>query len=158
MNGSVIFLFFRKILIYFLIFSLFFVSCAPLKNETKGDATEVLTDILSQFPIENGAVYSDQNGAEYPLTDALLARMFNDEGDMADFAYVTSAAVWFSRRFSEREIVVLKLCDLSHQRELLRLLARRAEKKENAVAFANGIYVYLVCTDRNEEIMRYLQP
>ena len=76
---------------------------------------------------------------------------------MADFPYVTSCAVYFSRHFSEREIVVLKLCDLSHQRELLRLLRKRAEKKENAVAFADGVYVYLICTDQNEEIKHYLE-
>ena len=140
-----------------MIFFLFLSSCVPLKTERKGDAAEVLLDILTEFHMENGALYSKKEDAEYRLTDPLLARMFPDTGDMADFAYVTSAAVWFSRRFSENEIIVFKLCDLSHQRELLRLLAKRAEKKENAVAFANGIYVYLICTDQNAEIMRYLQ-
>ncbi|MBQ8497868.1 MAG: hypothetical protein IJ489_10510 [Clostridia bacterium] len=150
-------MFYKKLMIVLLIFSLLFVSCVPQKKMQKGDAQTVLEDILVQFGLENGALYSEKNDAQYRLTDALLARMFNHTGDLADFAYVDSAAVWFSRRFNEKEIVVLRLCDLSHQRELLRLLTERAQKKENAVAFANGIYVYLICTDKNEEIMRYLQ-
>ena len=32
----------------------------------------------------------------------------------------------------------------------------KSEKKENAVVFANGIYLYLICTEQNEAIMRYL--
>ena len=36
-------------------------------------------------------------------------------------------------------------------------LQKRAKKKENAVVFADGVYVYLICTDQNEEISRYLQ-
>ncbi len=148
----------RKVLMWLLLLSVFLTSCFPFGTKKRtGDAEEVLSEILETFSISDGVIYSEKEGAAYPLTDALLERMFCDEGDMADFAYVTSCAVYFSRHFSEREIVVLKLCDLSHQRELLRLLRKRAEKKENAVAFADGVYVYLICTDQNEEIKHYLE-
>lgn len=153
---GVIFLFYKKLTVGFLIVSLLLVSCTPKKTIQKGDAYTVLEQILLQFNIENGAIYGKNEKADYLLTDALLERMFDHAGDLADFAYVESVAIWFSRRFNEKEIIVLKLYDLSHQRELLNLLSKRAAKKENAVAFANGIYVYLVCTDQNEVIMRDL--
>ena len=146
-----------KCFIVLLIFAFFFVSCSPLSSKRKGDATAILQEILSVFPGKEGAIYSDREEAEYPLTDALIARMFPDMGDLDDFSYVVSRAAWFSRRFSDREILILEICDLSHQKDLLRLLEKRKKKKENAVVFADGIYLYLICTDQNEEIIRYLQ-
>ena len=147
----------RKIYISLAVLCVMFVSCAPLSGvKQTGDATEVLEEIVSVFSISDGALYSDKENAPYPLTDALLARMFPEEGALSGFRYVESAAVYFSRRFSEREIIVLKVCDLSHQEALLSLLRTRARKKENAVAFANGVYIYLVCTENNEQIKSYL--
>lgn len=157
MNGRVIFLFYRKLWLVLIVLMFLLNSCRPFVSKPQGNAEEILQEIVSQFYLPDGVIYSKREDAEYLLTDSLLERMFPDTGDLADFYYVSSAAVWFSRRFSEGEIVVLELCDLSHQRELLRLLSKRTEKKENAVAFANGIYVYLICTDKNKEIMRYLQ-
>jgi hypothetical protein len=144
----------RKILILFL--TIFLVSCAPSFAQ-KGDATAILEDLLCHFQIREGILYSDRTDAEHPLSDALLARMFDDDGDMADFAYVTSVSVYFSRHFSEREILVLQISDLSHQTILKQLLQKRARKKENAVVFTNGIDLYLICTNRNEDIIRYLK-
>jgi hypothetical protein len=155
-KGSVIFLRYKKYLCLILIFSVFLTSCSSLKTEGREDAQAVLEDIIRTFSIEEGSLYSDRMDASYPLTASMLERMFPDRGDTADLVYVVSSAVWFSRRFSEKEIIVFQICDLSHQRELLYLLAKRAKKKENAVVFANGIYLYLICTEQNEAIMRYL--
>lgn len=145
---------YRRFLIGFLALSLVFTSCVSPHKTLEGDATAVLEEILMQFPMPEGMIYSDRAEAAYPLTDALLARMFPDTGDMADFAYVVSVAVCVSRRFSDGEITVLELCDLSHREELKRLLKKRADKKENAVVFTNGVYVFLIATDHNEAIMR----
>ena len=51
-----------------------------------------------------------------------------------------------------------EVCDLSHTEDITHLLQKRAKKKENAVVFADGVYVYLICTDQNEAISRYLKP
>ena len=156
LKGSVIFLFYKKCLSLVLIFSIFLMSCSPLQVDTERDSVTILNDIITQFQLEEGILYSDRMDAEYPLSASMLERMFPDRGDTADMIYIVSAAVWFSKRFSEREVIVFQICDLSHQRELLYLLAKRAKKKENAVVFANGIYLYLICTEQNEAIMRYL--
>jgi hypothetical protein len=71
---------------------------------------------------------------------------------------VVSAAVYFSKRFSEHEILIFKVCDLSHTEDITRLLQKRARKKENAVVIADGVYIYLICTDQNESIINYLKP
>ncbi len=149
-------MFYRKYLSLLLVFSVLLTSCAPVKTEKDQDAMTVLEDIVMQFQLEEGVLYCNHPDAEYPLSASMLERMFPERGDTADLVYVVSSAVWFSRRFSQKEIIVFQICDLSHQRELLYLLAKRAKKKENAVVFANGIYLYLICTEQNEEIMRYL--
>lgn len=150
-------MFFKKFMSLILIFSVFLTACLPVQTDRDDDALTVLDDIVTQFQLEEGMIYSNRLDAEYPLTASMLERMFPERGDTADLVYVASSAVWFSRRFSEKEIIVFQICDLSHQRELLALLAKRAKKKENAVVFANGIYLYLICTDRNDAIMRYLE-
>lgn len=132
-------------------------SCGAPKTTHRGSASEILSDVLAHFGQGDGFIYTSEAEAEYPLTDAMLARMFPDDGDTADFFCVVSAAVYFSKRFSDREILVLEICDISHTELIVRLLQKRAKKKENAVVFADGVYIYLICTDQNEEISRYLQ-
>ena len=147
----------RKLWIAALLLAVTAVSCAIPKTARNGSAADVLTEILKEFAQEEGFVYTDEANTDHPLTDAMLARMFPDEGDTADLFGVVSSAVYFSKRFCEHEIIVFKLCDISHTDTVVRLLQKRAKKKENAVVFADGVYVYLICTDENEAISRYLQ-
>lgn len=147
----------KKFFLLTLLLAFALTSCGTPKKAHRGNAQEILSEILENFEQGDGFVYTDEVGAEYPLTDAMLARMFPDDGDTADLFCVVSAAVYFSRRFSDREILVLEICDISHTELIVRLLQKRAKKKENAVVFADGVYVYLICTDENEEISRYLQ-
>ncbi|MBQ3490676.1 MAG: hypothetical protein IJA86_08810 [Clostridia bacterium] len=151
----------RKIQIFLLCFLIFlmFVSCGFHGSTTKkGDAEDILGDILSSFRITDGNVYSNRPLSEYPLTDALLARMFPERGDTEDLFCVRSAAVYFSKRFCENEIIVFELYDISGRDKIVSLLQKRANKKENAVVLSDGVYVYLICTDRNAEISHYLKP
>ena len=149
----------RKFLIFLFIMMFISVSCGfDIQNSNKGDAENILQDVLSYFQINDGSLYSTRPLAEYQLTDAILARMFPERGDTEDLICVQSAAVYFSKRFCENEIIVFELYDLSCRDKMLALLKKRARKKENAVVFADGVYVYLICTDRNEEISRYLKP
>ena len=148
-----------KKLFLFPIALLILVSCtASPSSHQKGSAAEIMAALLSQVAQEDGFVYSSALDAALPLSDALLERMFPDTGDTADLECVVSAAVYFSKRFSEHEIVIFELCDRSHTEKIVRLLQKRAKKKENAVVFADGVYVYLICTDCNEAISRYLKP
>lgn len=146
---------FRMMLL--LIAAVFLVSCTSSPLSDKGDAEQVLHGLLSHFDLPSGIVYSSAGGAEYPLTDSLIERMFSDGYGVPEFQYVVSCAAYFSRRFTEHEIVVIKLCDRSHREEVMNLCRRRAEKKENAVVYADGVYVYLVCTDQNDEIIKALK-
>ena len=147
----------KKFFLLALLLAFALSSCGTPKTARRGSASEILSEILENFEQGDGFVYTDETGAESPLTDAMLARMFPDDGDTADLFCVVSAAVYFSKRFSDREILVLEICDISHTELIVRLLQKRAKKKENAVVFADGVYVYLICTDQNEEISRYLQ-
>ena len=149
-----------KKLFLFPIALLILVSCTvlPPPSQQKGSAAEIMSALLSQIPQEDGFVYASEIDAALPLSDAMLARMFPDEGDTADLGCVVSAAVYVSKRFSKHEIVIFELCDRSHTEKIVRLLQKRAKKKENAVVFADGVYVYLICTDCNEAISRYLKP
>ena len=134
-------------------------SCgSDIPHSKKGDAEEILRDVLSYFQITDGYLYSTRPLSEYPLTDAILARMFPERGDTEDLICVYSVAVYFSRRFCEHEIIVFELCDISSRDKMIALLQKRAKKKENAVVLSDGVYVYLICTDWNEEISRYLKP
>lgn len=147
----------KKFFLLTLLLAFALSSCGTPKTARRGSASEILSEILENFEQGDGFVYTDETGTESPLTDAMLARMFPDDGDTADLFCVVSAAVYFSKRFSDREILVLEICDISHTELIVRLLQKRAKKKENAVVFADGVYVYLICTDQNEEISRYLQ-
>lgn len=149
----------RKILVILFLIPFIFASCGQsIRHSKKGDAEEILRDVLSCFQITDGYVYSTKPLSEYPLSDALLARMFPERGDTDDLYCLRSAAVYFSRRFCEDEIVVFELCDISNRDKIQTLLQKRARKKENAVVFSDGVYVYLICTDQNEKISRYLKP
>jgi hypothetical protein len=61
-----------------------------------------------------------------------------------------------SRRFSSEEIVVVKLHDRSYRDEVEALFLIRAKKKNNAIVFCDGVYVYLVCAENRDEIKRFL--
>ena len=149
----------RKFLIFLFLLLFVFSSCAQnTPYSKKRNADDILTDVLSRFGITDGYVYSSQPLAEYPLSDALLARMFPERGDTEDLICVRSAAVYFSRRFCKDEIIVFELFDISERNKIVSLLQKRARKKENAVVLSDGVYIYLICTDQNEEISRYLKP
>ena len=148
----------RKMCLFFLALSFLLFSCAVPLPRKQQDAGEMMKKLLCEFALGDGFLYSDARDAEYPLTDAVLARMFTDEGDTEDLFCVVSAAAWFSKRFSEQEILIFELCDRSHRERIVSLFQKRAKKKENAAVFSDGVFVYLICTDQNEAIRRYLQP
>ena len=148
----------KKFCLLALLLTFLFTSCGIPKPTRRESAPELMSALLEQFETGDGFVFESTREAEYPLSAALLSRMFPDDGDTADLFCVVSAAVYFSKRFCEHEIIIFELCDISHTEIILRLLQKRARKKENAIVFADGVYVYLICTDRNEEIRRYLQP
>ncbi len=139
-----------------LIFVLIFSSCAAFSEED-ADAQEKLERVLEAFSIGDGVLYSTREDAEYILSDAMTERMFFYGKDISSLAEVESAAAYFSRRFSDEEIVVLKLFDLSYRNEVEALCKLRASKKENAIVFCDGVYIYLICTGKNEEIHNYLK-
>lgn len=150
-------IFLKKIIVLLTVLAFVLSSCKSPLEEDVGDAEEVLRRIIDRFELSGGVIYSDMPEAEYFLTDALKEKLFSDGNGLPEFESVVSCAVYVSRRFSEEEIIVLKLCDKSHREALMKLCRRRAAKKENAVLYANGVYIYLVCTDRNEEILAYLR-
>ena len=148
-----------KKLLPVLIVACFLTACGlSLPSGRTGSASQIMTELLSEFTLGEGFVYESELTAELPLTDSLLARMFPDDGDTEDLVCVISAAAYFSKRFSEHELLIFEVCDLSHTEDITHLLQKRAKKKENAVVFADGVYVYLICTDQNEAISRYLKP
>ena len=146
----------RKLWVFILICSAFFTSCSSVLQE-KASANEKLLQILEAFPLESGVIYSTEEGAEYELSDAMAERMFFWEHDISALSRVESAAVYVSRHFSAQEIAVLKLFDLSCREEVMALLELRAAKKENAIVFHDGVYVYLICTEDNAAIKRFLK-
>ena len=149
----------RKFLVFLLLLAFLSVSCGKQSDILRqGNAEEILLDVLSHFQLAEGTVYSTGLLSENPLTDALLARMFPDQGDTEDLYCIRSAAVYFSRRFSDGEILVFELYDISNRDKITALFQKRARKKENAVVLSDGVYVYLICCDQNGEISRYLKP
>ncbi len=145
----------KRCFIILLCLSFFVSSCSvPFREEAKR-AEVKLQDILSAFSISDGFVYHNGEDAEHPLTDAMLERMFM-EARLDDLSYVCSMAVYFSRRYHAWEIIIFELYDMSHREAVMKLLEKRARKKENAVVFANGVYVYLICTEQNGEIKNFL--
>ena len=149
----------KKFVLSALLCAVLLTACAvSLPQKQTGEPAKIMADILAEFSLAEGFVYTSGPDAALKLTDAVLARMFPDDGDTADLFCVESAAVYFSKRFSEHEIVIFKLCDRSHTEKITRLLQKRAKKKENAVVIVDGVYVYLICTDKNEAISRFLEP
>ena len=149
----------KKLWLFLLIVTCFLTACnLSLPRGQSESASQIMSEILSEFALAEGFVYESDLEAELPLTDQLLARMFPDDGDTEDLCCVVSAAAYFSKRFSEHEILIFEVCDLSHTEDITRLLQKRAKKKENAVVIADGVYIYLICTDKNEAISRYLKP
>ncbi len=135
--------------------SVFLVSCAPARREGRS-AYAILQELLSAFPMGDGYCYGTVSDAEKTLTDEMVARLFLDMR-VEDLRYVEEMAVYLTKSFREGEIIVMKLFDPSHAGAVMSLLKRRAEKKENAALLQNGVYLYLICTDRNEAIISYLK-
>ncbi len=134
-----------KRMICFLLTLLFSASaCAPVFERKTRCAEEELSYILEEKGIAEGIVYSTSRDAAYPLTDAIMERLFLG-ANREDLCFVRSAALYVSRRFTEKEIFVLELYDRSHLEAVKKLLMRRAEKKENAVLSDHGVYLYLIC-------------
>lgn len=146
----------RKWMSVFLLFTIFLTACAPSFSE-KESAAEKLSAVLDEFDLTSGTVYSTDMDAEYPFTDAMAERMFFFGRDISALSHAESTAVYVSHRFSAEEIVVMKLCDPSHRDEVERLFQLRAEKKKNAIVFHDGVYVYLICTDQNEQICQFIK-
>lgn len=140
-----------------LLFIISMLSSCSSFSEKDIDAEEKLVGVLDAFSMHEGVLYSTRDGAKYALSDSVQERMFFYGKDISSLTQVESAAAYFSRRFSEEEIVVLKLFDLSYREEVMALCKLRASKKENAIVFCDGVYVYLVCTKQNEEIRRFLK-
>ena len=149
----------KKIYLSALLCAFLLTSCTAIQpSRRKESAPRIMASLLSEFSLADGFVYESGLEAAYPLTDAMLARMFPDDGDTDELFCVVSAAVYLSKRFSEHEIIIFELSDLSHTEDIVRLFEKRAKKKENAVVIADGVYVYLICTEQNEAISRYLKP
>ena len=139
----------------FLMILAFFSSCGVSSFESSS-SEELLRDIMICFQTEDGHLYSRDEKARYPLTDAMLDRMFFG-ASLEDLRYVESMAVYFSGRFCDHEIVVVELFDMSHRKTIASLLTKRAELKEHATVYAQGNYVFLICTEQNEEILDIIQ-
>ena len=113
---------------------------------------ELLREITIHFQKEDGNLYIRDEKAAYPLTDAMLERTFLG-ASLEDLRYVKSMAAYFSGRFCDHEILVIELFDMSHRKTIVSLLTKRAELKEHAMVYAQGNYVFLICTEQNEEIL-----
>lgn len=148
-------IFLRKWMIVGLLLTAFLTACAP-SFAAKESASEKLSAVMSAFDLAQGTVYSTDADAVYLFTDAMAERMFFFGRDISALSHAESTAVYVSRRFSGEEIVVMKLCDPSCRDEVERLFLLRAQKKKNAIVFHDGVYVYLICTDKNEDIRRFL--
>lgn len=115
-----------------------------------------MRDVMIHFQVSDGYLYSRDEKAEYLLTDAMLERMFSG-ASLEDLRYAESMAAYFSGRFCESEIVVIELFDMSHRKTIVSLLTKRAELKERATVYAQGNYVFLICTEQNEEILEIIR-
>ncbi len=135
--------------------SVFFVSCIPARQESRS-AYAILQELLSVFPMGDGYCYGTASDAKETLTDEMVTRLFLDMR-AEDLRYVEEMAIYLTKSFREGEIIVMKLFDPSHAKAVMSLLKRRAEKKENAALLQNGVYLYLICTDRNDAIISHLK-
>ncbi len=145
----------KRILLICLCPIIFLSSCSVPFSKENRRAEVILEEMLMQFSICDGFLYQKTGDAEHPLTDAMLTRLF-EGADLADLRYVASMAVFLSRRYRSTEIMIIELYDISHRDALQKLLEKRAKKKENAVVLTNGVYLYLICTEQNEEIKKFL--
>ncbi len=139
----------KQVCLLLLILALILCGCHKVQN--KGSAPEILDEVLGEVPLSEGYVYV-RDGTQKTLTDAMLARLFPD-ARLDDLCYVKSMALYLSGRFCEDEILILELYDPSHGEALLALLKKRSEKKENAVLYADGVYLYLISGEKNKEIL-----
>lgn len=122
----------------------------------EGTACSELSAITERFGLDDaGVIYSDDENAGYVLTQSMLSSMFS--GNENKFRYAVSCAAYFSRRFSDGEIVVIQVSDRSRREEIYGMCLRRAAKKHNAIVYADGNFVYLICTDINSEIAGYIR-
>ena len=147
--------FMKRFFCCLLVVLIILTSCDESPSQHKS-AEMLLHEIMEEFSIEDGYVYSDEMGAAQPLTDVMLERIFFG-AMLDDLRYAKSVAVYFSRRFSEQEIVIIQLYDIAHRKTIMALLNKRAEKKENAIVSSQGNYVYLICTDKNSDILSALR-
>lgn len=145
----------RKFMSLWLLCVVLFTSCAPVFS-VDDSAAEKLYAVLAEFSLTEGAVYSTEENEDYSFTDAMAERMFFWGRDISALSHAESIAVYVSRRFSSEEIVVVKLHDRSYRDEVEALFLIRAKKKNNAIVFCDGVYVYLVCAENRDEIKRFL--
>lgn len=128
------------------------------RENRRGSAEAVLSGIIGSFGLQSaGTVYSDGKDAKRELSDGMLSSMFAGGGNIGTFSHVVSCAAYFSLKFSGDEIVVIELCDISHRGEIYDMCERRAAKKKNAVVYAEGRFVYLICTDFNADVTDYIR-
>ncbi len=126
-----------------------FSSCGKVARETRSPET-LVTLICERFSLADGYAYTEKT-----IEDAMLSRMFSGMRT-EDLCYVRRMGIYLAKGFSREEVIIFELYDKAHGDAVKRLLAYRAEQKENAVLFQNGVYLYLICTNQNQEIKAYL--
>ena len=141
----------KKIICFVLVISVLMLSaCGGVDNSSAGEQMKI---IINEFSLsERGVLYLRGEEGERELTDELLSRLFADGGNIAAFENVRTCAVFLFRNFYGGEIDIIELCDVSHKPEMLSIMKRRANKKSEAVVFSKGRYVFLVCSENDEEI------
>ncbi len=133
----------------------FFVGCGSAQD---GSALRKLNMITDEFSLsEMGAVYARGEECERELSDELVARMFSEGGNITAFENVKSCAVFLFQNFSDGEIDVIELCDVSHKPEMLAVVNRRARKKSGAVVLSHGRYIFLISCNDAEKIADYIR-
>lgn len=132
-----------------------FVGCGSAQD---GSALRKLNMITDTFSLSGmGAVYARGEKCERELSDELVARMFSEGGNITAFENVKSCAVFLFQNFSDGEIDVIELCDVSHKPEMLAVVNRRARKKSGAVVLSRGRYIFLISCDDAEKIADYIR-
>lgn len=81
----------------------------------------------------------------------------SEGGNITAFENVKSCAVFLFQNFSDGEIDVIELCDVSHKPEMLAVVKRRARKKSGAVVLSRGRYIFLISCDDAEKIADYIR-
>lgn len=140
-------------LLFFIL--IYFVGCGTVQE---GSAVYKLNMIISEFSLsEMGAVYARGEECERELSDGLIATMFSEGGNITAFGNVKSCAVFLFRDFSDGEIDVIELCDISHKPEMLAMVNRRAGKKSDAIVISRGRYIFLLNCENAENIADYIR-